>query len=228
MSLPIEAAGPVLPATPPDPPVKPRLRGVIHQWSALLAVAAIALLLTQADSGRARIAVLVYGIGLCGLLGTSAVYHRVTWRPAARRRMRRLDHSMIFVLVAGTYTPFALLTFTEPLGTIILAVVWGGALAGMVMAIGWPDAPKKVAAVPYVALGWVGIVGLPQMIDHAGWGAVALVALGGLLYTLGAAAYALKRPDPRPTTFGYHEVFHALVVVAALCHYVAIAIYVLD
>jgi hemolysin III len=139
--------------------------------------------------------------------------------------MRRLDHSMIFLLIAGTYTPFALLLFHGPLATIILVVVWTGAVAGIGMAVLWPEAPKPITAAPYLALGWVAVAALPQLADRAGAVALGLVGAGGVLYTAGAAAYALQRPDPWPRVFGYHEVFHMLVVLAATCHYLAIAIY---
>ena len=207
---------------------KPRLRGVIHQWAFFCALAGSGVLLALASTGRALVASAIYGVTLTGLLGTSALYHRVNWgSPASRRWMRRLDHSMIFLLIAGTYTPFALLVFSEPLATIILAVVWGGALAGVVMTLIWIDAPKWLIATVYVALGWVAVAGFPQMLDRAGVGAVVLIVLGGLLYTAGAATYAFRRPDPWPQTFGYHEVFHVLVVAAAACHYAAIVLYVL-
>ena len=205
---------------------KPRLRGVIHQWAFFCALAAAGVLLAVASTGRARVAVLIYGLTLTGLLGTSALYHRVSWQPGPRRWMRRLDHSMIFLLIAGTYTPFALLVFSEPLATVILAVVWGGALVGVVMTLVWIDAPKALIAIVYVALGWVAVAGMPQMLERAGTGALVLILAGGLLYTAGAAAYAFRRPDPWPQVFGYHEVFHVLVVAAAACHYAAIVLYV--
>jgi hemolysin III len=178
-----------------------------------------------ASDARERVAALIYGLTLTGLLGTSALYHRIDWPPARRRWMRRLDHSMIFLLIAGTFTPFALLVFTEPLSTVILLVVWGGALAGVVMTLVWIDAPKLLIAIVYVALGWVAVAGTPQMLDRAGVGALVLIGLGGLMYTAGAATYAFQRPDPWPQVFGYHEVFHVLVVAAAACHYAAILLY---
>jgi hemolysin III len=204
---------------------KPRLRGVVHQWAFFCALAGAGVLLALASNGRALTAALIYGLTLTGLLGTSALYHRVDWHPAGRRWMRRLDHSMIFLLIAGTYTPFALLVFSDPLATLILAVVWGGALAGVVMTLVWIDAPKPLIAIVYVALGWVAVAAMPQMLDRAGVGALVLILVGGLLYTAGAAAYAFRRPDPWPRVFGYHEVFHVLVVAAAACHNAAIVLY---
>ena len=206
-------------------PVKPSLRGVIHQWSFFVALAGTGYLLALADGGRELAAVAIYGATLCGLLGTSALYHRVTWDERRRRLMRRLDHSMIFLLIAGTYTPFALLVLSEPMATIVLAVVWGGALAGVVITFAWIDAPKPLVAAVCVALGWVAVATMPQLVDRAGWDAVALIAAGGVLYSAGAAAYAFKRPNPSPAVFGYHEVFHVLVTAAALCHFVAVAAY---
>lgn len=203
--------------------IKPRLRGVSHQYAFFVAVVAGAVLVVMAPSAEARVACTIYAIGLAGLLGTSALYHRVTWSVEARRRMRRLDHSMIFVLVAATYTPFALLVFTGAIATVILVVVWAGALAGIVMTLAWIDAPPWLVAVVYVALGWVAVAAFPQMLDKLGVAPTALVVAGGLMYSAGAVIYALERPDPRPEVFGYHEIFHLLVIGAAAAHFVAIA-----
>jgi hemolysin III len=209
----------------PVPPVKPKLRGVVHQWSFFVALAAGTALVVLAPAGRATAACAVYAVALCGLLGTSALYHRVTWRPSVRGWMRRLDHSMIFVLIAGTYTPFAVLLLSGPTQDIVLAGVWGGAAAGIVFTLLWIRAPKWLTATAYIALGWFSIVALPQLADRAGAGALALLAVGGAAYTAGAVIYARRRPDPRPAVFGYHELFHVLVVVAALAHFVAVAAY---
>jgi hemolysin III len=206
-------------------PIKPSLRGVVHQWSFFAAVAGTAYLLVLADTGREAAAAAIYGATLCGLLGTSALYHRVTWQERSRRMMRRLDHSMIFLLIAGTYTPFALVVLSEPLATIVLVIVWAGALAGVVITFAWIDAPKPLVAAVCLALGWVALATLPQLVDRAGWAAVALIGAGGVLYSAGAATYAFKRPNPWPAVFGYHEVFHVLVTAAAVCHYVAVAAY---
>jgi hemolysin III len=210
------------------PAVKPRLRGVSHQWAFFVALAAGAGLVAAAPTGRARLATAVYAASVAGLFGASALYHRVTWTSAgARRWMRRLDHSMIFVLIAGTYTPFALLVLHGTLAHVILAVVWGGALLGVVLKLAWIDAPKWLIAATYVALGWVAVAAFPQLVSELGVVAVLLVAAGGLLYTAGAVVYALRRPDPVPTVFGYHEVFHALVILAAALQYGVIAFVVL-
>jgi hemolysin III len=167
-------------------------------------------------------------LSVAALFGTSALYHRITWgTQAARRWMRRLDHSMIFFLIAGTYTPFALLVLDGDLATVILIVVWAGALAGVLMKLVWIDAPKALVALTYIMLGWVALAAFPAMIEGLGVTASTLVAVGGLLYTVGALVYAFQRPDPVPKVFGYHEVFHALVILAAALQYAVIAFYVI-
>jgi hemolysin III len=207
---------------------KPRLRGVWHQWAFFISVAIGAALVIAAPSGQPRLAAAIYALTVTALFGTSALYHRVTWPSvAARRWMRRLDHSMIFCLIAGTYTPFALLVLDGDLATVILIVVWAGALAGVLMKLVWIDAPKALVAVTYVMLGWVAVAAFPTMIERLGVTASTLVAVGGLLYTLGALVYAFQRPDPAPSVFGYHEVFHALVILAAALQYAVIAFYVI-
>jgi len=211
------------PRSPPVP-VKPRLRGVIHEHAFFVALLAGGVLVALAPSGRARLPAVIYAATLCGLLGTSALYHRVDWRSLrARLWMRRLDHSMIFLLVAGTYTPFAVLVLHGTLATTILVVAWGGALGGVILSLAWPGSPRWVTAAVYLALGWVAVVAMPQIAERAGWTALALLGAGGVLYTAGAVIYAVRRPDPRPLVFGYHEVFHVCVVVAAAAHYAAVA-----
>ncbi len=207
---------------------KPRLRGVSHQWAFFVSVALGAALVVAAPSGQPRLAAAIYALSVAALFGTSALYHRITWASqAARRWMRRLDHSMIFCLIAGTYTPFALLVLEGDLATVILIVVWAGALAGVLMKLVWIDAPKALVAVTYMMLGWVAVAAFPAMIERLGVTASALVAVGGLLYTLGALVYAFQRPNPAPSVFGYHEVFHALVILAAALQYAVIAFYVI-
>ena len=206
---------------------RPRLRGTLHQYAFFVALAASALLVAAAPTPRATLACAIYALGLCGLLGVSALYHRITWRPRARLWMRRLDHSMIFVLIAGTYTPFALLAISGALSTVVLSIVWGGAVAGIALNLWWVEAPKWLTATVYVALGWVAVAAMPEL--GANLGAIALILLiaGGAAYTAGAVVYALGRPNPVPGVFGYHEVFHTLVIVAAAAHYADIALYVL-
>ena len=207
---------------------KPRLRGVSHQWAFYVSLALGAALVAAAPAGQPRLAAAIYALSVAALFGTSALYHRITWASqAARRWMKRLDHSMIFFLIAGTYTPFALLVLDGTLATVILVVVWAGALAGIVMKLVWIDAPKALVAIMYLALGWVAVAAFP---DHArrardhrdGAGGRGRAALHG-----GALVYAFQRPNPAPTVFGYHEVFHALVILAAALQYAVIAFYVI-
>ncbi len=207
--------------------VKPRLRGVSHEYAFFISVGCGVGLILAASDGRARVAATIYAVAVSALLGTSALYHRVTWRPTARRWMRRLDHSMIFVLIAGTYTPVALLALRGPLASTILIVVWAGALGGTVFKLVWIDAPKWLFAAVYVALGSVTAAILGELPATIGWLGVAGLGAGGLLYTIGAVVYASGRPDPVPSVFGYHEVFHALVIAAAGLHYAVIAFAVL-
>lgn len=202
---------------------RPKLRGVSHQWAAVAAVVAGAALVWTAPSGRATAVAVVYAVSLVGLFGVSAIYHRITWRPNVRRWMRRLDHSMIYVFMAGSATPVALLVVGGTLGTILLCIAWGGALLGVALNLAWIDAPRMLKAMGYVALGWVGIIALPKIVSVLGLWPTVLFLLGGLFYTVGAIVYARRRPDPVPRIFGYHEVFHALVILAAAVHFVAVA-----
>lgn len=208
--------------------VKPRLRGVSHQWAFVVSLFLGAGLIVAARTPKATLAVAIYAVSLSALLGTSALYHRVDWtRPEVRRLMRRLDHSMIFFLIAGTYTPFALLVLHGALADAILVVVWIGAIAGAAVEIVWIDHPKWVAAVIYMALGWVAAVAFPELWSSIGVGGTLLVAAGGLFYTAGAVVYATQRPDPNPRVFGYHEIFHLFVIAAAAAHFAAIAFFAL-
>ena len=207
--------------------VKPKLRGVSHQWAFVVSLFLGAGLIVAAKTPRATLAVAIYAASLSALLGTSALYHRVNWtRPNVRRWMRRLDHSMIFFLIAGTYTPFALLVLDGPLADAILVVVWAGAIAGAIVEMVWIEHPKWVAAVIYLSLGWVATISFPELWSQMGVAGTLLVAVGGLLYTAGAVVYALRRPDPVPAVFGYHELFHALTILALSCQYVAIAVFI--
>jgi hemolysin III len=208
--------------------VKPRLRGVSHMYGALASVPLGIALVIAAPNGKATLAALIYALAVTGLLSTSATYHRIDWRrPRARAWMRRLDHSMIFVLIAGTYTPFSLLVLDGTLATAVLIVVWAGALGGIVLNLVWITAPKWVTATVYVALGWVAVIAMPQLADRLGAAGVALLMGGGLLYTAGAIIYATRKPDPAPAVFGYHEIFHALVLAAAAAHFAVVAFYAL-
>src|SRR4051812_7531104 len=186
------------PAASTLPLVKPRLRGVLHQYAFFVSVVLGAALVIVANGGRARLAAAIYAFAVSGLLGTSALYHRVTWSTRARSWMRRLDHSMIFVLIAGTYTPFALLVLDGTLAQAILIVVWAGALGGIVLNLVWITAPRWLIAAVYVALGWVAVAAMPALADKIGASGVALLMGGGLLYTAGAVIYATQRPtQPR-------------------------------
>jgi hemolysin III len=208
--------------------VKPRLRGVSHEWAFFVSLFLGAGLIVAAKTPKATLAVAIYAVSLSALLGTSALYHRIDWtRPEARKWMRRLDHSMIFFLIAGTYTPFALLVLNGPLADAILVVVWIGAIAGTVVEMVWIEHPKWVAAAIYLSLGWVATISFPQLWNDMGVAGTLLVAVGGLLYTAGAVVYATQRPDPNPRVFGYHEVFHLFVIAAAAAHFAAVAFFAL-
>lgn len=208
--------------------VKPRLRGVSHQWAFFISVGLGIALVISAPSGTATAAAAVYAACVATLFGSSAVYHRVDWkRPNARRWMRRLDHSAIFLLIAGSYTPFALLALDGTLADVILGVIWAGALAGIVLKLVWIDAANWLTATIYVLLGSVAFGAFPGLVSEVGLTASGMVALGGLLYTLGAVVYARRRPDPVPAVFGYHEVFHVLVILASGLLYAVIAFWVI-
>lgn len=204
---------------------KPRLRGWLHLYAAIVSVAAGATLISVASAVRGdRVALptTIYAITVTLLFGTSALYHRRGWGPTGQRVMKRLDHSMIFVFIAGTYTPFAVLTLPRVESIAVLTVVWTGAVFGVIMKTAWPQAPRWVGVPLYIALGWVAVFVLPEILRYGGVAALVLLVTGGVLYTLGALAYGFKRPDPYPTTFGYHEVFHLCTLLAAACHYIAV------
>jgi hemolysin III len=211
----------------PEVQVKPRLRGVLHQYAFFASLASGTLLVLLAATGRASIAAAVYATSVSALFGTSALYHRVTWTGPARRRMRRLDHAMIFLLIAGTYTPVGLLVLQGTLATVVLVVVWGGALAGIALQLAWTGAPRWLGGTVYLALGWVAVVAMPQLFARLGVVGGLLLVAGGLVYSAGAAVYALRRPDPVPAVFGYHEVFHLLVIAGVTVHFLAISLFAL-
>jgi hemolysin III len=208
--------------------LRPRLRGVSHQYAFFASLLLGAALVVGASGAAERTSAVVFATALATMFGVSALYHRITWRPRARLWMRRLDHAAIYLLIAGTYTPFALLALTDVWRWTILPVVWGGALVGIVLKLAWVDAPKWLAVTTGIALGWIGVVALPQLWAHAGLTGVGLLLAGGVLYTGGAIVYARRRPDPVPAVFGYHELFHALVIAAAACQYAAVALVLLD
>jgi hemolysin III len=215
-------------APAPSIPVKPRLRGVSHQWAFIVSVGLGIALVITAPSGQPTTAAAIYAACVMTLFGTSAAYHRVNWRrPQARRWMRRLDHSAIFLLIAGSYTPFALVALDGKLADVILVVVWCGALGGIVLKLVWIDAPNWLVALIYVLLGWVMAAAAPGLVTAIGLTASSMVGIGGVLYTVGAVIYARHRPDPVPTVFGFHEVFHVLVIAAAGLQYAVVAFWVL-
>ncbi len=208
--------------------VKPRLRGVIHQYAIVFAFAVGAVLVPLAPAGLPRLGSVVYAVCTVGLFGVSATYHRVTWRSArARTLMKRADHAMIFIFIAATYTPIALTVLHGTERTVVLAGVWGGALLGVTLRMAWLAAPRWATIPLYIALGWAAVAVLPSVLHGAGVAALVLLLVGGLIYTLGAVAYAARRPNPWPGTFGYHEVFHLATVLAASCHVVTIMFAVL-
>ena len=211
-----------------DQMLVPRLRGVFHQYAFFAAIVAGIVLVALADGYLERFAVWVYAVALAAMFGASALYHRFPWRSAAARlRARRLDHAMIFVFIAGTYTPFALLAFGGALRIVVLASVWGGAALGIVLELYWIHAPRWVSAIAYLGVGWIGIVALPEFFPTLGVAVAVLLIVGAGLYTVGALTYAVTWPNPFPATFGFHEVFHLLVIAAAVVQFVALALVVL-
>ena len=204
----------------------PRLRGWIHLYCAVAAFfagTALVVVSWALASNQAGLATLAYALAIVAMFAVSAIYHRVHWESAAARSwMRRLDHSMIFVFIAGTYTPFATLSMPRATGHVVLAIVWGGALAGIAVTLFWPSAPRWVGVTLYLLLGWVAVWYGGMIVHDVGVAAAVLLASGGAMYSVGAVFYGLRWPDPWPTTFGYHELFHACTAVAAICQYVAI------
>lgn len=205
----------------------PRLRGALHLWAAVPALAAAVVLLALAPDATARTACAVYGGGLVALFTCSALYHRSPPGGRLKPLLRRIDHSTIFVFIASSFTPPSVLLLEGSGQTAVLVSVWLGAVAGVVLSVAWIDAPRWLQAGCYLALGWVAIVVVPEIFGAGGTGVGVLFLLGGILYSLGAIAYATQRPNPWPAVFGFHEVFHLFVTLAALVHYVAIAIVVL-
>jgi hemolysin III len=203
--------------------LKPRWRGVLHKYSFFVALGGGLGLVLTASSVEAQIACGVYAAALAGLFGVSALYHRIAWPPRARGWMRRLDHAMIFVLIAGTYTPMALLALPNAVGPVLLTIVRGATVAGIVFSLAWVTAPRWVAVVLYVILGWIAVAALPDLIGHVSLPTLVLFGLGGMVYSVGALVYATGHPNPAPAVFGYHEVFHALTIAAAAMHFVGVA-----
>ncbi|MFG2056456.1 hemolysin III family protein [Micromonospora sp. NPDC048930] len=204
---------------------KPRMRGWLHTYAFFVALACGIVLcsIAAARPGWAPlVSCLVYSLTVCGLFGTSALYHRRVWSERGYQIMRRMDHSMIFVFIAGTYTPFCALLLRPRPAELMLGLVWGGAVAGVALKLIWPHAPRWVSAPLYLALGWVAVAMLPQILHAGGVTALVLLIVGGAIYSVGAVFYALRKPNPWPTVFGHHEFFHACTLVAAICHHIAI------
>ncbi|RDI66923.1 hemolysin III [Nocardia pseudobrasiliensis] len=211
-------------------PLKPRMRGWIHTYAVAVAAVAVAALVGAASmvSATAAVSTLVYGLTVCGVFGVSATYHRVNWASERTRvHMKRADHSMIFLFIAGSYTPFALLGLPGRTGIALLSVVWAGALAGVALKLLWPTAPRWVGVPLYLLLGWAIVPVAAPMTHNVGVTPMVLLLIGGIAYSAGAILYATKWPNPWPSTFGHHEFFHAATVVAALCHYIAVWLVVL-
>jgi hemolysin III len=203
--------------------VIPRARGLLHAHAAWVAALAAVALVAVAPTTRAGVAAVIYGAALIALFAVSALYHRWPGDPRWKPWLRRMDHSMIFVFIAATYTPIGLLVLDGTTRTVVLLSVWAGALAGVLMSLVWIGAPRWLQALSYMAVGWVAIVAQPQLVEETGVAPFVLLALGGALYTVGAVVYALRKPDLWPRTFGFHEVFHSLVIAAAVVHFIAIA-----
>jgi hemolysin III len=203
--------------------VIPRLRGLLHAHAAWVAAVAAITLIALAPTAGARVAALIYGVGLIALFSVSALYHRWPGDPRWKPWLRRMDHSTIFLFIAASYTPVGLLVLDGTVQIVVLVSVWAGALAGIVMSVAWISAPRWLQALTYLLVGWVAVLALPQLAERVGVAPLVLLAVGGGLYTLGAVVYALRRPDLWPRTYGFHEVFHTLVIAAAVVHFVAMA-----
>jgi hemolysin III len=204
--------------------LKPRLRGWLHAGIFPLSIAAGAVLVILAPSDRARVASAVFAVTASLLFGISALYHRGHWSPRTLQVLKRMDHANIFLIIAGTYTPFSVLLLPPGPGRTLLWIVWTGALSGVAFRVLWVGAPRWLYVPVYIALGWVALMYLPQFLDGGGPAVLTLVLVGGALYTLGALVYGLKRPDPSPRWFGFHEVFHTLTILAFVVHYVAVSL----
>ncbi len=199
---------------------------MFHLYAFFVSLILGSLLVALAPAGKAQAAAAVFAAAVAAMFGASALHHRVTWRERGYRWSRRIDHAGIYLAIAGTYTPFGLLVLGGTWRIVVLAVVWSGAAAAIVLKFAWVDAPKWLAAAIAIALGWVAVIVFPQLIHGIGWAGTALVLAGGLFYTVGGLVYAIRRPDPLPSVFGYHEVFHLLVVVAVACQYSVVAFWV--
>jgi hemolysin III len=204
--------------------VKPKLRGWLHAGTTPLALAAGIVLIALAPTAPSRASAAVFAVTAFLLFGTSAVYHRGTWSPKARMLLKRLDHSNIFLIIAGSYTPFAVILLPHDRARTLLLIVWSGAIAGVLFRVFWTGAPRWLYTPVYVALGWVAVIYLPDFMNRGGVAVLVLIVVGGALYSLGALVYGLKRPDPSPRWFGFHEIFHTCTVLAFVVHYIAVSL----
>ncbi|TDQ52037.1 PAQR family membrane homeostasis protein TrhA [Actinorugispora endophytica] len=203
--------------------VKPRLRGWLHLGTAPLALAAGIVLVCLAPTGLSRLASAIYAASAVLLFSTSAVYHVGRWSTRAVAVLRRMDHSNIYLIIAGTYTPFVLLVLDGSLRVAMTALIWGGAFAGVLFKMFWLNAPRWLSTALYLAIGWVAVLFVPQLVGGTHPATWILILVGGVLYSLGAVVYGLKRPDPAPRWFGFHEIFHSLTIAAFVCHYIAVS-----
>lgn len=212
------------PVPAPAELVKPRLRGVSHRYAFFVSIVFAALIIAAAPSGLATFGVVVYGVTMVGMFGASALYHRGNWSPRWSGVLKRLDHSNIFLIIAGTYTPFAVILLRHDGGTALLWIVWAAALGGIAFRVLWVGAPRWLYTPVYLALGWVAVFYLGALLHTGGAAVVTLLAIGGGLYSAGGVVYATKKPNPSPRWFGFHEVFHALTLAAYAVHYIAISL----
>jgi hemolysin III len=206
---------------------RPLLRGYLHLGAAVAAVAGLVALVLLADSPKAYVGGAVFAVSLIALYTVSGVYHSIPWGPRMRSVLKRLDHAMIFVMIAGGYTPFCLFAGSPAWGISLLAVVWSVAAAGVVLKLAWPNAPRWLSVGLYLATGWIALVAATQLADWYAIGPLAVMALGGVLYSAGGIIYGLRRPNPFPRVFGYHEVFHALVIAGSVLHFAVVAAYLM-
>lgn len=202
--------------------VKPKLRGWLHAGTFPVSVVAGIVLIVLAPPGRARLAVTIFAISAALLFGVSALYHTGHWSPRAASVLQRMDHANIFLIIAGTYTPFTVLLLPSGPAQTLLWIIWSGAIAGVAFRVLWVGAPRWLYVPVYVALGWVAVAYIPDFLRTGGPAVLALVITGGALYTAGGVVYGIKRPNPSPNWFGFHEVFHALTVAAFIAHSIGI------
>lgn len=216
-----------VPSPTQEVPAKPLLRGVLHQAAFVVSLVVGTLLIVGTDGARRHASAAVFAGSVAACFGASALYHRVTWTPRARLWMRRIDHAGVYLLIAGTYTPICLLVLNGAWRLVVLTIVWAGAAAAILLKFVWVAAPKWLEVVIGISLGWLAVAMLPQLATRLNLAAVVLLGIGGIAYTAGAIIYARRRPNPAPAVFGYHELFHALTIVAVACQYVAIAFFVI-